>query len=253
LLILLIVLVAGFAIVLRFERVKKRSFFYGSITFLTLALLIGFLGRESHWLKAGGLFLFLIFVLSIPYITKETTSGKRSISTSKTGELPSKYHWITKLLVSFGKYPRTIRILRMLSLGFIPVFFVIAITFMILGGILFESPFVRQGNQVITKYIAVPPGHPGIFTRYAIVVMSVVVGIVTLIVTFMFGLVFVEDSGLIGLSTGLWVGLLGVRDVLRTEPVSTLVYITTICVLCGYLGGNLSHWVLKILGRLKEK
>ena len=117
---------------------------------------------------------------------------------------------------------------------------------------MFESPFVRQLNHVITEHIVVPPGHPGFFTRYAVVGMSVVVGIVTLIVTFMFGLFYVEDSRLIGLSTGLWVGLLGFWVLIR-EPVSTLVYIVAICVLCGYLGGNLSHWVRNILGRLKGK
>jgi len=258
-LLLLIVLVTAFAIVFKLERVK-RLFFYGVITCLTLALLFMFVGRESYWFTAFGFFLSLIFALSIPYILSSgTISGKKSLldaTTPKSSKLSNRYRWITKLLVLPSKYPRTIKVLRWLVLGFVPVFPIVGLTATISGGMLDESHFVRPEDQVLTEPNFVAPGYPGCLTRYAVVGLSVVVGIVTLIVTFIFGLFFgsffIEDSRPIGLSTGLWVGLL-VIWALITEPVSTRLYIAATCVLCGYLGGNLSLRVRNILGRLTGK
>jgi hypothetical protein len=91
-----------------------------------------------------------------------------------------------------------------------------------------------------------------LFTQYELVVISVVFGIVTLIITFIYGLVFFKNIKLVGLITGLWVGLSFIL-VLLTEPLHARLYIASVCVLCGYLGGYFSFRVHNfILSRTRK-
>jgi xanthosine utilization system XapX-like protein len=68
----------------------------------------------------------------------------------------------------------------------------------------------------------------------------------TLAVTFIFGLAFPKESIPIGFGTGLWLGLIFVLLPI-VERVPTGVSLAVICILCGYLGANLSLCVRNLV------
>lgn len=259
---LLLVLVAIVAIELKRKRVKKQ-FFYGAITCLTLAVLSLFIaGRKSYWQAACGFFLFLIFgLLFVCIVSAATKSRKKSLFDSKipsNGISPIRYRWFTRFHTLSQKYPRTIKVLFQLSLGLPASLFVIGITATILGGMSNENHLILAREQVPTEpnSLHVPPRYPGGqggLTRYAVFGLSIVVGIVTFIVTLIFGLPFFNDSVLIGLSTGFWVGLFVIRASTIQPDLTTRLAVAAICVLCGYLGGNFSLWVRNILRKFRRE
>lgn len=134
-------------------------------------------------------------------------------------------------------------VLAGLSIGFAVAFFIFLLAIMILGTMFNPSRDLVPPEPNATTWVIFD------LTRPALVGLYVVVGILTLIVTFIFGLIFAKASIAIGLSTGLWLGLIVIW--LRiVERVPTGVSVAVICILCGYLGGKLSLWVRNVVGRL---
>jgi len=173
---------------------------------------------------------------------------------SKNDKISSDNQRETKFFILKNKYPRTIKALGLILSGaiFFPIIF--SISAMILFGISerYMNPSVGEGDQALTGSNFVSLKYTGLFTQYELVVISVVFGIVTLIITFIYGLFFYENIKLVGLISGLWVGLFIIL-VLLTEPLQTRLYIASICILCGYLGGYFSFRVHNVILRKTRK
>ena len=254
-------IVVSIAILVRELKRKgvKKPFLYGTITCLSLAFLFIFaVESEYYWLTAFGLFLFFISMLSITCIlsVKNTDSYKFLFyaTKSKNDNISNDNQRKTKFLNLKNKYSRTIKILSLMLTGFSPVFIIILISTMILGGISirYENSFVGEGDQALTEPDVVPLKYLELFTLYGLVFITFVFGIVTLIITFIFGLFFYKNIKLVGLITGLWIGLFNIW-VQVTEPLYIRLYIASICVLCGYLGGYFSFRVHNLILRRTRK
>jgi len=247
---LIIVVVVLIASVIVFECIGvKRRHSYWAIACATIALLSGLLVRsQSIYLIVCGALLNLIFgLLFVRILIAGTPRRKQPLCDDNTpaeNTSLSRHRWINRLRALSHKYPRAINILSMLSAGFGPAFFVLLLAIVIFGTTLDPSrDFVPPERN------AAGWAFFGDLTRSAVIRLYVVLGILTLIATFIFGLAFPKKSIPIGLSTGLWVGLFVICGWIMSL-VPTGVSIAAICILCGYLGGSLSLWVHNIVGRL---
>lgn len=247
---LLIIVVVLIASVIAFECMGvKRRHSYWAIVCASIALLSTLLVRsQSIYLIVCGAFLNLIFgLLFVCILIAGTPRRKQPLCDDKTpaeNTSLSRYRWINRLRALSHKYPRLINVLSWVSAGFGPAFFVL-----LLAIVIFCSTLDPSRDFV-------PPERNGAgwaffedFTDSAVVRLYVVFGILTLTVTFIFGVAFPKKSIPIGLSNGLWVGLF-VMCLRIVEPVPKGVSIAAICILSGYLGGNLSLWVRNIVGVL---
>ena len=246
-LLVIAVLSIGMGIVFKFT--VKRPHLYWAVACTILALLSALLVRSgSIYLIVCGAFLNLIFgLLFIRILMAGSIRERRPLyddGTPKNNESLSRPRWIGRLRALSHKYPRAINFLSGLSVGFAPAFFVLILTIVIFGSKLDPSrDFVRPEPG------AAAPAFFGDITRSAVVRLYVIFGILTLAVTFIFGLAFPKQGIPIGLSTGLWVGLF-VICLRMVEPVPAGISLAAICILCGYLGANFSLWVCNIVGRL---
>ena len=247
---LLIIVAVSIAmgIAFKFMMVKRRHA-YWAIACATIALLSGLLVRsESIYLIVCGALLNLIFgLLFVRILIAGTPRRKQPLcddNTPQNNRSLSRHRLIAGLRALSHKYPRAINVLSGVSAGFGPAFFAL-----LLAVVIFCSTLDPSRDFVPPERNAAGWAFFGDLTRSALVRLYVVFGILTLIVTFIFGLAFPKRSIPIGLSTALWVGVF-VICLQMVEPVPEGVSVAAICILCGYLAGNLSLWLRNIVGKL---
>jgi len=232
------------------RKTVKRPHFYWAIACAILAVLSTLLVRsQSIYLIVSGGFLNLIFFsLFVGILIAGTPRDKTPLCDDETpydNSPLSRHQLINRFRRLSHKYPRAIHVLFALSVGSGIGYFASLLADMILSAMFDPSRHLVPPEPNVTTW-----AFFGDLTLPALVGLHVVFGIVTLIVTFVFGLAFAKESIPIGLSTGLWVGLFVICQwIMRLVP--TGVSVAAICILCGYLGGNLSFGVHNIVGRLR--
>jgi hypothetical protein len=231
------------------RKIVKRPHFYWVIACAILAVLSTLLVRsQSIYLIVSGALLNLIFFsLFVGILIAGTARDKRPLyddKTSKNNRTLSRYKMINRFRRLSQKYPGAIHILFALSVGSGVGYFASLLADMILSAMFDPSRHLIPPEPNVTTW-----AFFGDLTGPAFVGLHVVFAIVTFTVTFVFGLAFAKESIPIGLSTGLWVGLFVICEwLMRILP--TGVSVAAICILCGYLGGNLSVWVRNVVGKL---
>lgn len=260
-------LIIGVVVVLAIElkrKILKKPYSYWAFISLTLTILsVVMAGRRSILLQIAGYYLFLIFTFLTLYVhIAGIESAKRPVFDEvafKEGKLSRRHRWIAHFLSFSYKHSRIVKFLAGLSAGFVPAFFVILIAATllagVLGAVLDDIHTVAPQDHVSPAPNTVPPGLRADLRTLvcsAAIGASFIVGIVTLSVTFIFGCFIAEDRIPVGSCTGLLVGLV-FSSPFGMEAVCTRIYITAICVLSGYFGGNLGLWIRKIIGTLRNQ
>lgn len=230
----MIVVVVAIIIKRKKVKFKKRFFYWGFITFVLAIISLFMALYQSNWLSACFSFMFLVFSLLFIYIASASTiSSKKTISF----ESQSRYRWIAHLLSNLYEQSGIFRFFLSLGGGLIPAFFVILIAGTLLSAIfdndhtMYENDNVSQRPHKLTQTY---PAYLKTLMRYEPVGTPLVIGIVTLSVTFLFGF-FIRLS--IGAGTGLWVGFVS-----NLFLVANPIYTIFVCVICGYIGDKLGLW-----------
>ncbi len=249
--ILLVVCVVLMAVWLRRKKVGKPYFYGAVICFGLAALSVVIAAYTSSWLRALSFFMYIVFMLTFVWIADTGNKSKTIIEKLKSGELADKFPWFTRLFKLSGKFSGLKNIFFLLLFGMVPSMFIVGITCALFEDANIEGHFVSAEPGAITSWV-LQGNNEGLLAPYAIIGLSVAVGIVTLLVTFVFGLSFAKKGKLVGLSAGIWSGL-AIFDILMTEPILMRLYVAAVCVLCCYVGADLGVWIHNIVCRLRRK
>lgn len=199
---LLIILSVSIVLAIEIKRkTVKRPHFYWAIACAALALLSALLTKsQSVYLIVCGAFLNLIFGLLFIRILMAGTAHRKPLHDDKRpkdNKPLGRYRWTAVLRALSHKYPGATKVLAGLSVGFTPAFFILLLAIVIFGTKLDPSrDFVPPARS------AAGWAFFGDLTRSALVRLYAVLGILTLTVTFIFGLAFPKESIPIGFGTG---------------------------------------------------